>query len=835
MTQPEDPLEILVTNTECVTDGDSVTIKLYGRDLDEERHTVEVAGFRPYFYVLASEADRGLLGECGIHEYDFDVDYDPFDYAGTDNLCRVYVDRPNQIRDAKELFDRTFEADVNPTNRFRIDTDQKAWIRVPADEVSIEEVEAIEAPTDRDPDPRVCVFDIEVDDRGGFPEHGEKRITSIVAYDTYEQEYHGFIDGARREIDEMFPEGKPEELDKVFIEPTEKRMLISFGCWMAERDPDLICGWNAENFDAPYLVERMKQAGANPSRISPEGEAYVNYYDEAEISGRTVYDLLAAYKNNSWSELRSYSLDYVAGAELGESKISHEEGYFEMWAEKPAKLMNYNGRDTRLTAEINDTAGVVSFRDRLRKMIGVDFEDTRNNYQFIEMLVRRQLRERGEVGPTKTKSRDEDYEGGYVVDPFTGVAKNVIGIDLASLYPMTMKMLNLSPEVKLPNYTGDPVPGEVVVAPNGVAFSQEEDGLFREIVDKALELKAEYKDLKKSAPAGSPLEEMYEEMYQVSKTIVNSIYGVIGWVNFFLYDMETAEAITLSGQRVLKETARFVNEETNAKVIYGDTDSNYIRFPEAWSQEECLEAAEEICAHLTSEIYPALAEEMGVKADDCLWDIEIEMFAERFFQWGKKKKYAYKAPWKEGMDSFADTMDEPDIAIKGSAAKRSDASRITRDTEKKIIKLILNDAGKDELADVVYNAGTAIDPEDPDWEKIGIPSGIRKELDSYETKTARVLAAENANTLCGTEFGKGSKPMRCYLMPTYFDETEEIDVIGYESVDDLAPIEDRLSVDVGRMTNTLLVNPLDPVLDAVGVDVEAAVSGQLQTGLGAFL
>ncbi|MFC7165929.1 DNA-directed DNA polymerase [Halospeciosus flavus] len=824
-------LEILVTNTACIENNDDTfTLRLYGRDADEERHTVTITDFRPYFYVEAAEArerKNELLGECGMREFDFDVDCTGF---FGEEVARVYVTTPGDVRSAKEEFHgKTFEADVNPTQRVRIDRDVKAWIRVPGPEATLDEVEAIEAPVENDPRPRTVVFDIETDDRGSFPEPGEKRITSIVAYDSYEGEYVGFFDTAGRPVETCFPNGKPEELDRLHYYPDERVMLINFGEWVEERDPDLITAWNAP-FDGPYTIERMKKVSAHPSRLSPEGNAHVTKRGDPKILGRTVYDLLHAYKKNSWGELRSYSLDYVAGEELGASKLTHEEGYFEMWRDNPEKLMNYNARDVRLTAGIDEEAGVVSFRDSLRKMVGVDFEDTRENFQFIEMMVRRKLDERGEVGPTKTRTSAEDYEGGFVVEPYSGKATNVVGIDLASLYPATMKMLNTSPEVKLD--ATEPELGKVAVAPNGQAFSLERDGLFRQIVDEALDLKMTYKRLKREAEPGSDEEEKYAEMYQVSKTITNSIYGVLAWAKFFLYDRKTAEAITLAGQAVLKETARYVNEETIAEVIYGDTDSNYIRFPRNMRQESCLEAAQEICDTLNNEVYPALAETMGVPAEDNLWEIEIEMFAPRFFQWGRKKKYAYAASWKEGMD-FDQSLDQYDISIKGSAAKRSDASRLTRDTEKKVIKAILHDKDNSEIANYVYTAGTSLDPDDPDWENIGIPGGIGKEFHEYDSPTAHVEAAMNSNELLGTEFSKGSKPMRCYIMPTYVDALgEKIDRIAYE---DAEQVEDTgLTPDVGRMTQTLIINPLGPVLDAVGIDVEAAVEGQLQTGLGAF-
>ena len=833
--------ELLVTNTEAVTNDDSTEIHLYGRDANGERHHVTVTGFEPYFYtktkyVKGCESD--YLGDAGIKAVEHDAHFSPF--GESDSVSRVILESPKGMKNAASLFPDHYEADVKPTRRFRIDTGVRDWCEVPdrADQEApnryrMDEVTPVEAPVDVDPQTRIVNFDIEVDDRGGFPEPGEKRITSIVAHDSYDDEYIGFIDGDKRAIEKMFPNGKPEEVDALHVEPDERRMLIKFGCWLAERDPDLLTAWNVD-FDAPYVIERMKRVGASPDRLSPLDEAYTNYFDEAKIKGRSVYDLLAAYKNNSWGELRSYSLDYVAGEELGASKIHHDEGYFQMFEEDPELLVNYNARDVRLAHGINEEAGVIEFRDNLRKQIGVDFEDTVNNYQFIEMMARRKLRERGEVGPTADPTDAEDFEGGFVMDAYTGVARNVVGIDVESLYPWTMYMLNASPDTKIEEARAKAEGIPYSKAPNGVCFRLDRDGLFKTLVKDALDLKEGFRDLKNDAEPGSVEEALYAVKYQVSKTITNSIYGVIGWNRFFLYDRETAEAVTMAGQAVVKASGEYVDEYTQASVIYGDTDSNYISFPTEWQQSRCVLAALDICVILESESYPTLAEDMNIPAEDCEWRIDPEMFAPRFFQYGKKKKYSYITTWKEGMKPDA-VMDEPEVSIKGSAAKRSDASRLTRDTEKDVIKAVLS-GNEDDIDGLIYEAAKKIDPTDPDWNAIGIPGGIGQPLDEYDTETAQVRAAKNGNELLGTEFSEGSKPMRAYLRPTYFDSLgDQIDVIGYEDADDLRPVQDHLTVDAKKMTDTLLVNPMEELLDAVGVDVHAAVSGQSQTGLGAFV
>lgn len=831
--------QLLVTKTETVqNDNDEPEIHLFGRTVDKDRKHLIIKGLEPYFYVPTPGVqgeETGFVGTNGIISIDHDVDFQPFDMGDVpESVSKVTLGSDRDRSDAKRLFDRTWEGDVKLRNRFRIDTETKAWIEVAEgrDTFSPDEITPIESPVDTDPEPRIVTLDIEVDDRGGFPEPGEKRVTSIVAHDNYEGAFIGFMDGDGRDISQMFPDGKPEEVDTLHIEPDERRMLIEFACWFSERDPDMLTAWNVD-FDAEYLIARMENVGANPDRLSPLNDAEINFRDNAKIRGVSVYDLLQMYKKNMWGELRSYSLDYVAGEELDAQKIIHDRGFFEMFEEDPPQLINYNAKDTRLAVGINEAAGVIEFRDNLRKQVGVDFEDTVNNYQFVEMMCRRKLHERGEVGPTADPEDSEDYEGGYVVDAYTGVAQNVMGIDVESLYPWTMYMLNASPDTKISEKEAKANDIPYSKAPNGVCFRLDKDGLFRELVDDALALKEGFRTLRDNAEPGSVEEAVYAVKYQVSKTLTNSIYGVIGWEQFFLYDRDTAEAVTLAGQEVLKASADYVDDHTDAKVIYGDTDSNYISFPTEWDQQMCVDTALDICERLESEVYPPLSESMNVPAEDCEWRIDPEMFAPRFFQYGRKKKYAYRATWKEGM-APGDTMDEPEVAIKGSASKRSDASRLTRDTDKACIKAIL-DGRSDDCNQIIYEAATSLDPANPDWNRIGIPGGIGKEFAEYESKTAHVEAAENANALLETDFGKGSKPMRVYLRPTYIDELgEKVDRIAYESAEDLRPMEDRLEIDAGRMTDTLLVNPLGTTLDAVGVDVEAAVEGQHQTGLGAF-
>lgn len=712
---------------------------------------------------------------------------------------------------------------------------------------------------------RTVTLDIEVDDRSdGFPEMGAERILSIVAHDNYSGETRGFIDLEGRKISDAFPDGAPDGLDALDVRPEERQMLIAFRAWFQDKDPDLVTGWNADDFDIPYIIERMNEIrGLNPGVLSPEGWSGISQRGEPRIKGRTVYDLLEVYKKNSFTELRSYTLDDVAAEELDAEKIQFGGSFYDLYQNDPERFIEYNTRDVELAVDINAEAGVIEFRDVLRREVGVMFEDSYDNKDFVDMMCRRKLRERGAAGPTRPKfgeEPDSDYEGAFVFDPFEGVEENVVGVDLASLYPYTMAMLNASPETKAPaehvQLNGNKPTAfdgnrdyPIALAENGQAFTLEEDGILKELVDEAISLKSEYKELRDSAETDEEYE-VWSEKYNVAKTLTNSLYGVTGWERFFLYDPDVAEAVTLTGQAVIKRTAEYA-ESQGYDVLYGDTDSTYLKFPDEWDQEDCLDAAFQLCDELNETVYPELAEGMGIPAEDNLWEIETEVYMERFFQAGKKKRYAYLPTWKDGRE-----VEDPEPKVSGFSSKRSDSAKLTSETEKKIFDAILS-GEEGRVSDIVFEAAQEIkpSPEGEEWEKLGIPGGMNKKITDLPAKgqsdayyavscddngncypqDAHPRASYNANQILGTTFSSGDKPMRVYLKPTYFDPLgRKIDVIAFETGADLNEIEEQLMLDVSRMTDVLLREPLRELLSAIDINVSAAVRGQVQTGLGSF-
>jgi hypothetical protein len=92
---------------------------------------------------------------------------------------------------------------------------------------------------------------------------------------------------------------------------------------------------------------------------------------------------------------------------LDDAKIEHQEkGFYELYNDNTQKFLNYNTKDVKLTNGINEAANVLGFKTALRNTIGLDYEDTSDNKDFITMMVRRKLHENKLVGPTAVEPDD---------------------------------------------------------------------------------------------------------------------------------------------------------------------------------------------------------------------------------------------------------------------------------------------------------------------------------------------------------------------------------------------------------------------------------------------
>ena len=100
---------------------------------------------------------------------------------------------------------------------------------------------------------RVLYYDIEVEVTDGFPEpaQAENKITSIAFQTSHDGKSYVYILGDRKD------EEKSGALVRFF--KTETDLLQEFLRFWLDAKPTIISGWNIDQFDTPYLYNRIKK------------------------------------------------------------------------------------------------------------------------------------------------------------------------------------------------------------------------------------------------------------------------------------------------------------------------------------------------------------------------------------------------------------------------------------------------------------------------------------------------------------------------------------------------------------------------------------------------
>jgi len=799
-------IRIAINQVEYSNSPGGPVIHIFGRDTPGRARRLDITGFRPYFYVPADQAEALPLPP----QADLETGTS-YRSIRNEPLRRLYTQRPGDVRDVRDRY-RHFEADIPFATRFMIDAGLTGGVTVPQETADFQKV----APAVVDAPARTCIIDIECEDERGFPDPQRDKIICITAFDSFDKDYTTFLltDGIPGEVTDKFHNGGlkngcfREGTHTVCAYGDEVAMLRAFTDYITARDPDVLSGWNFVDFDMPYITGRMERLGLRPDTLA----RIPGMIERNALRGRALFDLLTAYKKMHATLKESYRLDAIAMEELGEQKVRYTGTISDLWKKQPALLVEYNFKDVELCVGINGKDNIIGFYREIARYVGCPLDRTLNSSNVIDVYVLKKAFGKY-VLPSKGFANAEEFEGATVFEPSRGVRENVVVLDLKSLYPMAMMTINASMETKDPN-------GELR-APNGIRFRKEPDGLTRSIIADLLKERDEKKALRNTFAFGSPEYVMYDMQQNVLKVIMNTYYGVSGYTRFRLFDREIGSAVTSVGRAIIEHTRRVI-EQQGHRVIYGDTDSCMVQLPAGLDREQTIGIARSI-EKILNESYPVFARN-ELNADTSYFSIKFEKIYARFFQAGKKKRYAGSLVWKEGKD-----VRETDIV--GFEIKRSDTPQITKLVQKTVMEMILEGKGLEEvkvfLGDVIrkYRAGKYT------LDEIGIPGGIGKGLDDYETDDAQVRGAKYANQYLHTEFGKGSKPKRIYIR-NVTAKYPKTDVLCFEYADQVPP---EFVVDRELMLEKTIRQPISRIIEALGWswdDVDPSRTTLAQWGLG---
>lgn len=280
------------------------------------------------------------------------------------------------------------------------------------------------------------------------------------------------------------------EFDNCFIFDTERELLDTFLNLID--DADVLTGWNSEGFDIPYTVMRTTRVLSKDDTRRfclwnqlPKQRTFERYGAENltfDLIGRVHMDYMQLYRKYTYEERHSYSLDAILEYEGLEGKTKFEGTLDQLYNQNFKTFIEYNRQDVNGLAEIDRKLRFLDLANTLAHENTVLLPTTMGAVAVTEQAIINEAHERGMVVPTRQERlSDEDTQaaGAYVAYPKKGIHEYVGSIDINSLYPSTIRALNMGPEtivaqlkpIMTDRYIGERMRG-------GMSFAAAWEGLF---------------------------------------------------------------------------------------------------------------------------------------------------------------------------------------------------------------------------------------------------------------------------------------------------------------------------------------------------------------------
>lgn len=603
---------------------------------------------------------------------------------------------------------------------------------------------------------RDLFFDIEVDISEKYPsiEDADCKITSIGYLNKTNMERNVLILDEKKKL-----KGSNTNYN-IEVFHSESELLTRFINIFSEIQPTVITGWNTDNFDIPYLINRCKRVLGSGSvkKLSPIGNVeWQKNRNRYKIHGVSSLDYLRLYQNFTYTELPNYRLDTVAKLEVGRGKIEYDGDLNTLFESDINKFIEYNMTDVDLVYELDEKLQLLNLARTICHKGHVPYDDVYYASRYLDGSAIVDLKRKGIVAPSKqfrfieeeTQS-DVLLAGAYVKEPVPGLYEWIYDLDLTSLYPSIIMSLNISPETKVAVIQDwdeqcllKPDPTQVTftdgtfaqdvrtwlhdnaytVASNGTVYRTDKKGFLPAILEKWFDERVLYKNKRDEHEVGSEQYKFYDALQLTQKVLLNSFYGVLGLKTFRFYDLDNAGAITATGQSVIKFSANVINKyyeretgldhfinSTNGKsdfAFYIDTDSAFISsLPLIAKRYPNFDVADEIfMIDKTNEIASEIQKHVNAMYDiyaDRLHNTKThrwqikQEYVAKSGLWIAKKRYAQWVIFKEYKPTNK-------IDIKGMDVVRSSFPEDFKTIMKETLWYILKKRTKSDTTDLIMN------------------------------------------------------------------------------------------------------------------------------------
>ncbi len=406
---------------------------------------------------------------------------------------------------------------------------------------------------------------------------------------------------------------------------TEHALLCAYSAFIRINRPQVIVGYNIFGFDIPYMIGRAKHcmclssfdqqgyiAGSHAveKTINWSSSAFKDqHFEFLDVEGVLFVDLLPLVK-------RDYKFDNFKLKTVSENLLKDAtkdpltpQDIFKCYETFTPKSLGVVGKycvqDSVLVSRLCGAMQVWLGLCEMAKTCHVPIFTLYTQGQQIKvfsqvykycMSANIVVEKNGYVG-------NDTYTGAYVVDPVPGVYDMVVPFDFASLYPTTIIAYNIDYSTlvldeKMPDSMCHVIEWEdhvgcthdnnkkvekIVCAKHRFRFLKDGLGVIPTIIQNLLQARkvvnGQIKQLKETG--GSKLLIDVLDKRQLSyKVSANSMYGALGVQRGYLPFMPAAMCTTAMGRKSIIKAAEFIQTNYGGKLVYGDTDSTMIVFPE---------------------------------------------------------------------------------------------------------------------------------------------------------------------------------------------------------------------------------------------------------------
>ncbi len=582
----------------------------------------------------------------------------------------------------------------------------------------------------------------------------------------------------------------------------EAELLEKFCEYVKKTNPDFLVGYFSDGFDLPYLKARAEfhktKLSLGIDQSQPKFSRGINL--TGKINGIVHIDLLKFVKTaySQYMQSETLSLNEVAKEFLGDTKKQFKfqhSSKIKDWN----KYFEYNLHDSVLTYQLFEKfwPDFIGFSNVIQEPI---FDISRNGMsKNVESYILHNLEKFNEI-PERRPNHDEiskrrnreKYEGAFVFEPTPGLYENIAMWDFTSYWPSIIVTFNLSKSTLLEKKEKNS--NKAVVLGKEIYFSKNK-GFFPKMLEEIIEKRKKYKkELQKNPNA---IKKARSNAY---KLLANSSYGYMGFFGARYYCPEASGAATAISRDFIKQIISKINKN-GYKTIYSDTDSIAFLMQNK-SKKQISDFLEKI-----NKTLPGIME------------LELEGFFKRGL-WvttragttGAKKKYALLG-------------ENNKLKIRGFETVRRDWCKLARETQNKVIQLVLRQGNETKALEYVKDIAKKIKQRKISKEELIIKTQLKKPLAEYKAEGPHVIAAKKMKEL-KIPITQGN------LIEYYIAETP-----GKKSKlirDKVKLPEEKGEYDIDYYLNRQILPAIENIFQVFKINAKELIEGKKQTTLGDF-